>query len=220
MDKKKMLSMLIALTLVAVIGVGATLAYFTDSEEKKNVITMGHVDIDLDEPNFDKEDGTPDDTIENIVPGQDITKDPTITVKKGSADAYIRASVEVTISNANDLSEEVKEARIQEIQAALNIQDGWTSGEDGYYYYNAIVKAEESIVLFDTVKIPSSWGNEMADVTFEIIVKAEAIQSDNFEPAKDAAGNIIGWVDDEGQPITAETYDKAVAVDADEDNAE
>lgn len=50
MDKKKMITMLVALTLVATVGIGATLAYFTDKDAVTNVITMGKVDVSLEEP--------------------------------------------------------------------------------------------------------------------------------------------------------------------------
>ena len=49
MKNKKLLTAATSVALVAVVGVGATLAYFTDSEEQTNVVNMGHVDIDLTE---------------------------------------------------------------------------------------------------------------------------------------------------------------------------
>lgn len=206
MNRKKLLVLLTSLTLVAAVGIGATLAYFTDSDAATNVITMGHVDVELDEPNFDTEDGEDDKTIEDVTPGQEIVKDPTITVKEGSEDAYIRAKIEMT-----GLTDE----QAAELLANINIDTTkWYLGTDGYYYYNAVVKAGESAVLFDKVVIPENWGNEVADLTFEIIVSAEAIQADNFEPAMDN-GMITAWEDSEGNPITAETYEvKAEAGDA------
>lgn len=36
-------------------------------------------------------------------------------------------------------------------------------------------------------------GHEIAGITFNINVKAEFIQSDNFTPVTDEAGNITGW---------------------------
>ena len=50
--------------------------------------------------------------------------------------------------------------------------------------------------------IPAEWGNEVADLTFEINVSAEAVQADNFTPETDEAGVINGWND-----ITPETYE-------------
>lgn len=201
MNKKKILALVTALTLVAVVGIGATLAYFTDSDEATNVITMGHVDIDLDEPNFDPtpEGEEKDNKIENIVPGQEITKDPTITVAGDSEDAYIRAKIEFS----NNLSPEQK----ADLLAGINVDSTvWFLGTDGYYYYKDVVGAGSKVVLFGKVVIPSKWGNEVADLTFEINVSAEAIQADNFTPQKDDAGMITAWEDADGNAITAETY--------------
>lgn len=209
MNKKKLLSLVAALTLVGVVGIGATLAYFTDSDAETNVITMGHVDIDLDEPNFDTPEDDPstpdvdeskeekDNTIEDVTPGQEIVKDPTITVAEDSEDAYIRAKVEFTGLTAEQEAD---------LLANINIDDTvWYLGADGYYYYNAKLVAGESAVLFDTVVIPEKWGNEVVDLTFEIVVSAEAIQADNFEPTVEN-GMITAWTYKDGTAITAETY--------------
>lgn len=212
MNKKKLLALLTSLTLVAAVGIGATLAYFTDSDAATNVITMGHVDIDLDEPEFDEEAGD-DKTITDITPGQKITKDPTITVDEDSADAYLRATI--TFEGLTDGTNNTKN-QISELLANINIDTevseaspaAWYyNSEDGYYYYNTKVSAGNSVELFTEVEIPASWGNEVADLTFKIIVSAEAIQADNFAPTLDTTGKFItAWEDANGDAITAETY--------------
>lgn len=200
MNKKKILVMLSAVTLVAVIGIGATLAYFTDKDAATNVITMGHVDIDLDEPNFDPTpDGEKDNKIEDIVPGQEIVKDPTITVAEDSQDAYIRAKIEFS----DNLSAEQQADLLEGINVDFTV---WFLGADGYYYYKDVVSAGNKVVLFDTVVIPEKWGNEVADVTFEINISAEAIQADYFEPERNGDGMIIAWKYSDDTPITAENY--------------
>ena len=78
-----------ALTLVMVTG--SAMAYFTDSEQAKNHITIGKVDISLTEPNWDK---VPDKEKENIVPGKELVKDPTIT-NTGINDAFVFMKVTV-----------------------------------------------------------------------------------------------------------------------------
>lgn len=209
MNKKKLLVLLTSLTLVAVVGIGATLAYFTDNDAATNVITMGHVDVELDEPNFDKPVDDPttpdvdeseeekDNTIEDVTPGQKIVKDPTITVAEDSEDAYVRATVDFT-----GLTAEQEAALL----ANINIDDTvWYLAEDGYYYYNAKLTAGESVQLFTEVVVPETWGNEVADLTFEIIVSAEAIQADNFEPTVEN-DMIVAWTYTDGTAITAETY--------------
>lgn len=194
MNKKKLIPLLSAVALVAVIGVGSTLAYFTDNDSANNVVTMGHVNIELDEPEFSA--ANEDNTITNVVPNQTITKDPTITVVAGSESCYLRAKIDITELNADQTADLLENT---------NIGEDWVLAEDGYYYYqNAVSKSDEdqTVDLFDTVVIPAEWGNEVADLTFEINVSAEAVQADNFTPETDEAGVINGWND-----ITPETYE-------------
>lgn len=198
MKNKKLKTLVASLALVGAIAVGATLAYFTDSQEAVNTITMGHVDIDLDEPNF------PDDKeIDDVTPNQEITKDPTIIVKAGSEDMYLRAKIELTGFDGIKDADKHKEELLDQI----NIQPGWNLAADGYYYFKYVVgktNVDQSIVFFDKVTIPANWGNEVADLTFNINVTAEAIQADNFTPQTDDNGNIVGW-----NNVTPETYTPA-----------
>lgn len=193
MKKKKILTMVAAVALVAVIGVGATLAYFTDKDSKTNVVTMGKVDIDLEEPEFSK---NPDDTITDVKPNQSIVKDPKITVADGSLDAYVRAKIEFVGLN---------EEQIKDILPLIDIDtEKWFLSTDGYYYYQAPMTAGASDYLFQSVKIPENWGNEVSGLTFKINVFAEAIQADSFTPYSER-GLIMGWHDSEGNDIQAET---------------
>lgn len=199
MNKKKLYTLVGSLVLVGAIGVGATLAYFTDNDVAKNVVTMGHVDIDLDEPNY-----TPgvDNVMEDLVPGETITKDPTITVAEDSQPAFIRAKIEFLMDGA---PMEAKYASELEGQLTLEgtklVEDtSWKKGEGNYYYFQYEVDPGEKIVLFDEVTIPSNWGNDVADSEIQIIVSAEAIQSENFEPNVEG-GQIVGW-----NGVTVETY--------------
>lgn len=198
MKNKKLISMIVAVALIAVIGVGATLAYFTDKADTTNVITMGHVDIELDEPNYE---GDENNEVKDITPGETIVKDPTIEVQTGSADAFIRATLTL---------EGLTEEQAAELMDGIEINDGWYYNEtDGYYYYNTKLSAGEKATLFDEVTVPESWGNEVADLSFKIIVNAEAIQADNFEPVKatiDGVEYITAWLDSEGNAIEAENY--------------
>lgn len=56
MNKKKLVVVLAALVAVLTIAIGGTLAYFTDTEKATNVMTVGKVDINLEEYMF-TEDG-------------------------------------------------------------------------------------------------------------------------------------------------------------------
>ncbi len=196
MKSKKLIPMLAAVTLLAVIGAGATLAYFTDTSDTTNIITMGHVEIEIDEPGYEGDDNN---EVKDILPGETIIKDPTVTVSEGSADAYIRTTL--TIGN-------LTKEQTEELLAGIVINAGWYyNEEDGYYYYNRKLAAGENATLFNQVTVPENWGNETAGLSFQIVVSAEAIQADNFEPQYNEDGSmIICWRNSAGEPVTAENY--------------
>lgn len=78
--KKKIIALCLCVALAVVAIGGATLAYFTDTDEAKNTFTVGNVEIKLDETNVDDPQG--DRVQENsykLIPGVSYVKDPTIT---------------------------------------------------------------------------------------------------------------------------------------------
>ena len=88
-----------ALALVVILAItavaGATLAYFSDIDEKENVFFSGKVDITLNEV-FDK------DTAQ-LIPGVDIQKDVTISLSEDSIESYVwyTFAIPAAIDNAN-----------------------------------------------------------------------------------------------------------------------
>lgn len=84
--KKKLTAVALVVCMLAIMLVGASLAYFTDTDEATNTFTMGKVDIDLTEPKWDE--NTPN-GIAKLMPGTVIDKDPIITVSRESEDAYL-----------------------------------------------------------------------------------------------------------------------------------
>jgi predicted ribosomally synthesized peptide with SipW-like signal peptide len=194
MKKSKVIAVTGAAVLIGVIGIGSTLAYFTDEETANNVVTIGHVDISLTEPIFS---GTyEDNAISDVLPNQTIEKDPTITVEEGSSDCYLRAAV-TFVGLTDEQAEQLRES--------LAFEEDWVL-EDGYYYYQNVAAAGDEVKLFTEVTIPAEWGNEMADQTFQINVKAEAIQADNFEPSR-TNGVITGWLNEDGNDVTVSSYE-------------
>ena len=190
MVNKKKLTAGVAALILCITGVTyGTLAYFTDKDTRANVITIGHVTGTLTETDEHmRDDNTPGKDYTNVKQGDVLDKDPTVTPDKESEDAYVRVSI-----NYEGLTKEQALA----IENNLDISAGWTKSEDGYYYYNEILSnktgAINSSKVFSKVTIPTEWGNEIAGITFNINVKAEFIQSDNFTPVTDEAGNITGW---------------------------
>ena len=192
MVNKKKLTAGVAALILCITGVTyGTLAYFTDKDTRANVITIGHVTGTLTETDEHmRDDNTTGKDYTNVKPGDVLDKDPTVTLDKESEDAYVRVSI-----NYEWLTKEQALA----IENNLDISAGWTKSEDGYYYYNEILSnktgAINSSKVFSKVTIPTEWGNEIAGITFNINVKAEFIQPDNFTPVTDEAGNITGWGD-------------------------
>ena len=189
LNKKKLTAGVAALILCITGVTYGTLAYFTDKDTRANVITIGHVTGTLTETDEHmRDDNTTGKDYTNVKPGDVLDKDPTVTLDKESEDAYVRVSI-----NYEGLTKE----QVLAIENNLDISAGWTKSEDGYYYYNEILSnktgAINSSKVFSKVTIPTEWGNEIAGITFNINVKAEFIQSDNFTPVTDEAGNITGW---------------------------
>lgn len=81
MNKRKILMLAMSLCMVAILAVGGTLAYFTDTDSKTNTFTIGNVDITLNE-DFDENNA-------KLMPGIDINKDVTITLEEGSEEAWV-----------------------------------------------------------------------------------------------------------------------------------
>ena len=79
--KKKIVSIALVLCLALVAIAGASLAYFTDTDDATNVFTSGKVDITLNEV-FDEENA-------QLIPGVDIQKDVTISLSEDSVESYV-----------------------------------------------------------------------------------------------------------------------------------
>lgn len=194
MNRKKLTAVIASVALVAVLGIGGTLMYFTDKDEKTNVITMGKVDGSLEENTDDPNAEKGDDGItytDPTNPGDTLSKIPTVQITTDSEDAYVR--VKINILGLEGLQNAEEKTYAELLEAGLNIGSQWTKGSDGYYHYNVKLSnkdGEQKVTdpLFTEVKIPSDWGNEVAEKEVKINLQAELIQADNFE---DVAGNIL-----------------------------
>ena len=215
MKKRNLLISLLSLALVAVIGVGATLAYFTDKTDvKNNVFTTGMVDITLTDTS-DSEKATETETgifFDEVMPGDLLDKNVYITVDKDSAPAYVGAFVSVDYSHfgrpeAYDVMGLVNDAMMR--AGTMNYWNTYyvsVGGTDGVLYvYNQVVEPDDAndvvLDLFSDIQIPTTWGNDFAASSFGINVQAFAAQAENFSEAQfcelvdgtltDANGNVI-----------------------------
>lgn len=193
MNKRKLISALCAAALISAIGIGATLAYFTDSDEVVNTVAIGHVDIKMTENKvIQDEDGSWTATDEvavapeglsftEVMPGAILPKNPTVSLNMPSEPAYIRVkmSVEPGGGNTSDISEELA-LLTANLKAEILKEPNWYYNEsDDYFYYTPVLEKEEDrAVLFTNVSIPGSeWGNATAGQTFHIKLQAQALQA-------------------------------------------
>lgn len=197
--KKKALAMLLALVLL-IAAVGGTLALFTREARATNVITTGTVDITLTETGSGTPIEDPDGNqtglaFTNIMPGTTVTKVPTVT-NTGTADAYVRAIVAVTIKAADGVTELSTVLRSGAPVVTFNIDGGkWvTKSGEQYYYYNKVLTPGESVDLFNQVTFDPAMGNEYQGCTVTVSIQAQAVQAKNNEiPVGGSILDVNGW---------------------------
>lgn len=153
MTKRKLLLVALSLCMVAILAMGGTLAYLTDTDNETNVFTMGNVEIDLYE-NFDPENAelfptTGKDENGNIINA--VEKEVFVT-NTGSEDAYVRVHIAIPqiLDNGRpdfDASQNVLHFNY----ASENIGDGkwdWTTTTGAPYegtpwnFYTTIINME------------------------------------------------------------------------------
>ncbi len=220
--KKKITALCLAVAMLAVAVIGGTLAYFTDTDEAKNVFTVGSVKIEIEEPNWDPNEQSK--KMENIVPGISYEKDPQVK-NTGKNDAYVRMTV--CFQNGVSIGGTAGESLTDLFK---NLSSDWTFVSDGLsiggaghinghtncwyatFNYNKILKAGETTApLFTAVKIPSTWTQEQFESfignEFEVVVSAEAIQADGFDTAVEA----FAVLDNNGADIVTVTTTEELA---------
>ena len=214
--KKKIFSIALVACIVILSIAGASVAYFTDTDDVTNVFTVGNVDIQLTEAKV-MTDGNgwhivavdPEERvastdmdykeIRTLWPGQTVHKDPTIE-NIGSEKAYVGAKI--TLSGASSLlaNEEAVLAFLSggALAESNNTVVYTTDGSDVVVYVviaTALDDANDTdpdavkeVMLFETVVIPAGWNNaQMARLEdFSIKVEAFATQEAGFANA-DAA---------------------------------
>lgn len=100
--KSKALLLTLCAVLLIAASVLGTMAYLTSTDTVTNTFTVGKVEIKLDETDVTNPTG-PRVTANSykLMPGTTYTKDPTVTVKAGSEESYVR--MKVTFNNAKKI---------------------------------------------------------------------------------------------------------------------
>ena len=229
MKKSKVLVMTLCAVLLVATTVLGTLAYLTDRESVTNTFTVGQVDITVDEADvnvngqptkngavveikdvkdselltYERWQPTTGDTEQkyHLIPGQTYIKDPTMTVVKGSEEAYVRMMVTVTFNEA--LTDEQLATDLDGIFTGYDAAN-WprhdkTVADDKMsityeYRYKTTVNTKDASAnmplepLFTRIAIPGAMDNETIAVLggMTITVTGHAIQAATFDTADDA----------------------------------
>ena len=97
--KSKALLLTLCAVLLVAASVLGTMAYLTSTDTVTNTFTVGKVEIKLDETDVTSPTGPRVQANSyKLMPGTTYTKDPTVTVKAGSEESYVR--MKVTFNNA------------------------------------------------------------------------------------------------------------------------
>ena len=214
MKKRNILTAALSLALVAVIAVGATLAYFTaQTDAVHNTFTTGNIEIavvDETAPAAGEVGGVKDPATGNIaygtetpiMPGDVISKQVSVSVDANSQPAWValKLTVNATPSADSELTvDEAKAAVKTLIDREVAKQRAWVEDEnnEGIYYYRGIVQPGDTAAsIFTTLTIRGEeWDNDYAGMSFSISVEAAAVQAaniDTIEAAKPELGKLFG----------------------------
>ncbi len=173
---KKTLLIILALTVTMAATAGGTLAFLYGTQKVENTFTYGDISIDLEETDTNLDvDENPDTNEYHMNLGQDIHKDPAITVFAGSMDCWLY--VEMTESwNFSDFLE-------------YAMADDWLplKGTTGVYYRAVGMSGEDQVfqvIKDDVIKMKESvtlgmlYGLTNADYP-QLTINAYAIQRDS-----------------------------------------
>lgn len=205
--KRKALLLTFCAVLLVVASVLGTIAYLTANDTVTNTFTVGQVAINLDEAKV-TEDGeavTPAERVKansyKLLPGHTYTKDPTVTVLKGSESSYIKMTVTFNKANELDAIFAPDGAKLTSIFKGYDgdkwIAKGDTKDADANtrtyeFWYKEAVGAPTADVkldpLFDSITVPSTINNNQLKTIagMKITVNAYAIQADGFKTAEEA----------------------------------
>ena len=206
MKRSKSLVLALCAILLVVGTVLGTVAYLQDTASVVNTFTVGNVHLKLDEAVVDEKGEPTGGRTEtgnayHLLPGETYTKDPTVTVLKGSEESYVRMMLTINCASELDAIFAPNGAVLTEIFKGYDATK-WTyvdvtRGNDNTityeFRYFETVEAEDNAdldldALFDTVTVPNTMtGDQLATIAdLEITVEAHAIQATGFDTADEA----------------------------------
>ncbi len=149
--KKKLIAIFLCVALVAIAVVGASLAYFTDTDSAKNTFTVGNVKIDLIESRFHREGN--DNSGDTSIP------DPTHKVTADDGMKYV--TTDHTMFTDDEIKEDAK--TYQESYLAVKGQNMVPGRGVAKCPYVVNTGANDAYIRI-RVMIPSAANNDFVDV--------------------------------------------------------
>ena len=184
--KSKALLLTLCAVLLVAASVLGTMAYLTSTDTVTNTFTVGKVEIKLDETDVTNPNGPRVKANSyKLMPGTTYTKDPTVTVKAGSEESYVR--MKVTFNNAAALMEM--------LPSADNLED-FTPDEIAL-----IKKVAPILFLTNYTKVDSVWLPEYAMLGME-----KTLADPNYF-VYDAANDTVTYIFYYPTTVTATTAD-------------
>ena len=184
---RKLLLLSVMVICIAIAAAG-TLAFFNGDATAHNVITTGKVAIKVDEyAQYDAADTAKREEFTNnqtgIMPGTTVDKIVVVSGEDGTADAWVRVKFVTKVTSADGT--ELNANKIQ-----LNTGANWIDGKDGWFYYNAPVKAnQEAAPALLSVQFDATMDNTYQGATATVDVLAQAVQcANNGTSAQTASG--------------------------------
>ena len=194
---KTLIASVIACTLVGALAFNGTLAYLTDTEGAANVVTVGKVQIDLEEPGYP---GNNSDEVKRVIPNQEIVKDPQVE-NTGNNAALIYLKVDIPQENFTEMSLDgtLGEKKMQDLFALKGLDGDWeliktepstnadtqkTKTTYVYAYRKPLEKGATTSKLFDKVQMKNAIENDLSGNVEDIVITACAIQATDI-PGED-----------------------------------
>lgn len=155
------LSVLLGLSLIF----GVTTAFFTANKSATGDITLGDpVNINITQGGASVTSLTFSGT---AMPGTVYDQVIGVSVPTNSSDCVVRGKL--TITNAGGAS----------VTVSAETDANWVKGEDDYYYFKGVMKANDTNGFVTKLTVPTTLTNEDANKTYAISVQVEAIQFAN-----------------------------------------
>lgn len=206
MKRSKHLVLALCAVLLVVGAILGTVAYLQDTASIVNTFTVGNVHLKLDEAVVDEKGEPTGGRTEtgnayHLLPGETYTKDPTVTVLKGSEESYVRMMLTINCAGELDAIFAPNGAVLTEIFKGYDATK-WeyvdvTRGNDNtityeFRYFETVKPQKDADLvldaLFDTLTVPDTMtGEQLATIAdLKITVEAHAIQATGFANADDA----------------------------------